>query len=102
MIIYDGYDRRLDCVGAHVAVVLLMRWNENKRRKQKLKQAKGKTENMSTDMSTGRQHIWQLYKINKVLISKGQDSWRGKCYYTIYWILIYRLQIGSKWHSFFN
>ena len=68
----------------------------------KLKQEKGKTENMSTDMSTGRQHIWQLYKINKVLISKGQDSWRGKCYYTIYWILIYRLQIGSKWHSFFN
>ena len=45
----------------------------------KLKQEKGKTENMSTDMSTGRQHIWQLYKINKVLISKGKDSWRGKC-----------------------
>ena len=25
IIIYDEYDRRLDCVGAHVAVVLLMR-----------------------------------------------------------------------------
>ena len=25
IIIYDGYDRRLDCFGAHVAVVLLMR-----------------------------------------------------------------------------
>ena len=25
IIIYDGYARRLDCVGAHVAVVLLMR-----------------------------------------------------------------------------
>ena len=43
-----------------------------------LKQAKDKTENMSTDMSTGRQHIWKVHKINKVSISKGQDSWRGK------------------------
>ena len=45
----------------------------------KLKQAKDKTENMSTDMSTGRQHIWKVHKINKVSIRKGQDSWRGKC-----------------------
>ena len=44
-----------------------------------LKQAKDKTENISTDMSTGRQHIWKVHKINKVSISKGQDSWRGKC-----------------------
>ena len=66
----------------------------------KLKQAKDKTENMSTDMSTGRQHVWKLRKINKVLLSKGQDSWRGKC--SSYYILIYRLQIGSKWHFFFN
>ena len=43
-----------------------------------LKQAKDKTENMSTDMSTCRQHIWKVHRINKVSISKGQDSWRGK------------------------